>query len=264
MENIILLDESNNEFNAELVRYFSTDLGKFLVYTLYEKDENGYVKLYATKLIKPLTAEKIEDDEEWTKFKDLIRVIVHESKDGLVKSIEDLNPADLKQVRVLSFRLFKLADSVVELFGANKKEFKVEEVNTLDDLLGKEQPSYTPLYEELEEQVVPEVSKSEEAQVELPVEDTAAVNEFEMPSVQRTFELPSEDSFELPSFNQSVSEPVAEPVSEPVAELSNEQPEEKEEVQNDQPVVDYEALYLEEKAKNEELMLKLDRIKELL
>lgn len=101
--------------------------------------------------------------------------------------------------------------------------------------------------------------------MEQPVEETAAVNEFEMPHVQRTFELPTEDAFELPSFQQ----PSVEPFVEPVVETENEQVEEQhqeevQEVQNDLPVVDYEKLYLEEKAINEELMIKLARIKEML
>ena len=139
MENVMILDQNNNSLSIDVVRYFSNNTNKYLFYTLNEKDENDYVKLYACKVNPASVAEAITDDAEWNNVKELIKIIIKEVKENNLVSINDLNLKDLSKVKVDSYRLFKLSGSVMLMLGANKKEFfepKVVAITSLEDLLG--------------------------------------------------------------------------------------------------------------------------------
>lgn len=126
MLNITIIDQFNNKVSVELVRYFKTNIDTYLIYSLNEVDESGFVKLYAAKLIENKDFEKVESEIEWNQVKDLIKTIVKESKDG-VMSVEDLDYTKLENANIMSNRVFKLTSAVKDMLGANKKEFKQEE-----------------------------------------------------------------------------------------------------------------------------------------
>lgn len=137
MESVIVLDQNNRNINIDVVRYFKSNANNYLIYTLNERDEAGYVKVYASKVSEVFVAEKIIDENEWNNIKDLIKVIVKEAKENNLTTVEDLDIKDLAHLKLFSSRVFKLANNVTEMLGANKKTFEeVQTLTTMEDLLG--------------------------------------------------------------------------------------------------------------------------------
>ena len=110
---------------VNIVRYFLNGEQRYLIYTLNEKDESGYVKLYVSKMeYDPLRAVSITDDDEWTRIKDLIKQTIKENKSNSSLSITDLNYSDIKNIEVVDSKIFKLLDSMVEILSSNKTLFE--------------------------------------------------------------------------------------------------------------------------------------------
>ena len=110
---------------VNIVRYFLNGEQRYLIYTLNEKDESGYVKLYVSKMeYDPLRAVSITDEDEWTRIKDLIKQTIKENKQNSSLSITDLNYSDIKNIEVVDSKIFKLLDSMVEILSSNKTLFE--------------------------------------------------------------------------------------------------------------------------------------------
>lgn len=118
---------TGEKVEAEIVRYFDAYGKKYLVYTLNEKDEQGFVKLYVAKvngMAKNLVGEFIEDDNEWSVLKGEFKKIIGENSDSGRTSANDMDPAELENVNVRGHRIIKLMESYVTLLGANQKVFE--------------------------------------------------------------------------------------------------------------------------------------------
>lgn len=77
---IIVLDESGNEKEAEILSAFSIKKynKNYILYTLNEVDENEMVKIYASELIEKdnmYSLGAIESDEEWTAVKEVMKEV---------------------------------------------------------------------------------------------------------------------------------------------------------------------------------------------
>lgn len=77
---IIVLDESGNEKEAEILSAFSIKKynKNYILYTLNEIDENEMVKIYASELIEKdnmYSLGTIESDEEWTAVKEVMKEV---------------------------------------------------------------------------------------------------------------------------------------------------------------------------------------------
>ena len=77
---IIVLDESGNEKEAEILSAFTIKKYNkdYILYTLNEVDENEMVKIYASELIEKdnmFSLGTIDSDEEWTAVKEVMKEI---------------------------------------------------------------------------------------------------------------------------------------------------------------------------------------------
>ena len=121
----INLKINGKDTKVSVVRYFLNSDQRYLIYTLKEKDEAGYLKLYVSKMeYNPLRAVSISDDEEWNHIKDLIKLTIKENKENASLSIIDLNYADIENIEVVDSKIFKLLESMVEILSSNKKLFE--------------------------------------------------------------------------------------------------------------------------------------------
>ena len=167
MNDIMIQDLNGVSQHVEVVRYFQANNQNYLIYTMKEKDENGYIKLYIAKLTDATNGVKVEDEAEWNQVKDLIKVIVKEASVGPVSSVSDLNYQELTALKITSNRAFKLNEQVATILGANKISFEVAE---------------TPVAEPV----------AEAPDVEQPFE-VAAAPVVEEPKVETpTFEMPTQ------------------------------------------------------------------------
>ena len=135
MKKISVVIPTGEKVEADLVRFFEAYGKKYLVYTLNEKDEQGFVKLYVARVEETsdatgtqhvLIGEFIEDDNEWKSVKDEFKKIIGENNDSGSTSVNDLNPANLANINVRGQRVIKLMESYVNLLGANQKQFSAE------------------------------------------------------------------------------------------------------------------------------------------
>lgn len=131
MTKINLIAPNGDKIQAELVRFFEAYGKKYLVYTLNEKDEQGFIKLYVARIedeqggSAKVIGEFIEDDNEWKSVKDEFKKIIGENNDSGTTSANDQNPSALEGISIRGHRVIKLMESYVNLLGANQKNFEV-------------------------------------------------------------------------------------------------------------------------------------------
>lgn len=83
MENkIIIVDKEKNEEEVELVTYLNTrdSMNQYIVYTKGEKQPNGDIVIYISKLIEEDDKKKIVeiiDEEEWKNVQTLLKEIAN-------------------------------------------------------------------------------------------------------------------------------------------------------------------------------------------
>lgn len=130
--NGVTVQKNNGEtININIVRYFELNSFNYLIFSLNEIDDGGYVKLYISKIINGV-GNTITDDVEWNLVKDTIKDIIKRNKDGIPNGINDLNETVLSNVIINDQKVFKLNDSLMQLLSANKN------VKTVNDIVIEE------------------------------------------------------------------------------------------------------------------------------
>ena len=255
-----LIGPDNIRFEADIVRYFQNVNDHYLIYTKNEKDANGYVLLYATKVVSDSgikVGENITDENEWALIKSFLQKTVSENKEGRPVSIEDSNPAEIADLKINAQRPFKLSETSVELFGKNKKSFEIvqkmaEEQNTVK----------IPVAPEVTEFVVNETQPTVNVDANVNTEVNTNLEEA-TPNFDNAFnfEIPAQEPVSEPTIEQSVSLNPTLPITENVentvsAEASVATPE---------PVAientnNFEELYKNEVEKNEALNKEIEQL----
>lgn len=127
--NGVNVQNSNGEImNINVVRYFQLNNFDYLVFSLNEIDDGGYVKLYISKIVNSIGT-TINDDVEWNLVKDTIKDIIKRNKEGLPITIKDLNEISISQLKINDQKVFKLNDSLLSLLNANKNVVEETIVN---------------------------------------------------------------------------------------------------------------------------------------
>lgn len=217
---------TGNNFDCEIIRYFEAENNQYLLYSLNEIDEVGYVKLYASKILEN-SAISIEDEQEWSFVKEVIKEIVRNNRDGVDPEINDLDESNLDNVLVEDSRVFKLQGNLVNLLMENKK--------VVSNFVS----------ESFEEEIDNDVLMVDNEEIEEPSEvdyslESEEVNE-EIPEVEE-YEEPQVDELEEFTYNSFESEEL---------EYDEESKELEQEDIKETNLVDYEVLYNEAMFKNE-------------
>lgn len=217
---------TGNNFDCEIIRYFEAENNQYLLYSLNEIDEVGYVKLYASKILEN-SAISIEDEQEWSFVKEVIKEIVRNNRDGVDPEINDLDESNLDNVLVEDSRVFKLQGNLVNLLMENKKV------------------ASNFVSESFEEEIDNDVLMVDNEEIEEPSEvnyslESEEVNE-EIPEVEE-YEEPQVDELEEVTYNSFESEEL---------EYDEESNELEQEDIKESNLVDYEVLYNEAMFKNE-------------
>lgn len=127
MDTIFLYNQRKESFPTEVIRYFNFNGQKYFIFTLNEKDDNGYIQLYVARIENEygkLSMDTITDENEWTNFKKEIQKIVVNNRNG-VGNTTDLDYNELNNMTVTQFRVFKLKESVAQELGQNKKVISI-------------------------------------------------------------------------------------------------------------------------------------------
>ena len=222
MDSIILYNQNGQKFDVDVVRYFKQNGNKYLIFSLNEKDGNGYHQLYASKIEeeagKKIT-KNITDDNEWSNFKTDIQKIVTNNRNNIPNE-DDIDYKELDGSTVSEFRIFKLKEDVAATL-ADKKNPKKEETTSQIEI-----PSNNAMNLEAAsahdsglsiEEILQKVSESaknarEEAKIDLNSEDDSEDNEDSTLVKKTTIE----DLLKTP-----IPEAAPSPAPTPVAEVSS-------------------------------------------
>ena len=131
MKEIYLSYENGKLFKANIVRYFRFKNNIYLIYTLNEKDDRNYIKLYVVKVMKELgefVTQTVRRQEEWNAMKGLVKRILGELKKEKLKTIIDLDYKEIEKVIIYESRNFLLASDLVELLA---KDLTLVEQNNI-------------------------------------------------------------------------------------------------------------------------------------
>lgn len=159
-------DANNQMIEVFLVRYFKYKNTNYLIYTLNEVDEKGFIKLYLVKIMKQFNewiAKTIKDDEEWKRMQLIVKNILKEIKSGNIESFNDLDISDIQNIKVKEARYFKLDENLMKLLSNNIQHQEIENIDfnqlpNMDEIAPVnveikeqtlEEPDYKSLYMEL-------------------------------------------------------------------------------------------------------------------
>ena len=136
MNQINIKDMNNQIIEVFLVRYFKYKNTNYLVYTLNETDEKGFIKLYIVKIMKQFNewiSKTIKDEEEWKRMQLIVKNILKEIKDGTVESFVDLDISQINNIKIQEARYFKLDKNLKEMLTLNCEHVNIEEIK-MDEL----------------------------------------------------------------------------------------------------------------------------------
>lgn len=146
MQKIPAFNQNNQPLEIEVIRYFKVNEKKYLIFTLQEKDEQGYIKVYVSKVLGlngTLAAYDIIDETEWASVKDLVKRIIKANREGGILEIEDLSLERLNNIKINGQQVFKLISNLIELLGSNINA-KADETELLPPAPKEEQISNEP------------------------------------------------------------------------------------------------------------------------
>ena len=148
MSKVYISNANNEKIEIDVIRYFENNDSKYLIYSLNEPIGDGYIKLYASKILDD-NGYIITNEEEWDLVKKIIKEVIKSNHEGTELNIFDLNETELEDVVLQDTRVFKLQGNLVNLLSDNKKVVKhaeKEEVTVIEDI--DVEQNYQELYEE--------------------------------------------------------------------------------------------------------------------
>ena len=125
MKKLIITNGDNSKMTVDLIRYFSFNNDSFLIYTLNETDEKGYLKLYLVRIMEELgfpVVQTIKNEADWSKMQGIVKKVLKELKKNNKKLTIDLNYSEIEGIKIVEPRFFKLDPKLVEILSANYLE----------------------------------------------------------------------------------------------------------------------------------------------
>ena len=162
MKKINLFDSNDRKVQVSLVRFFKFNNDMYFIYTLNEKDEKNYIKLYMVKVMEEFgryLSYHISDDSEWRYTQTILKTILKEIKYNQERTFTDLNSETLNGMKIQKARIFKFEKDLVDLLTNEDK--KIENNSQEKVLVSKTQPvntnevivDYKKKYMEAEEEI---------------------------------------------------------------------------------------------------------------
>lgn len=118
MKNFTITNEDNTKMSVDIVRYFKYKNDCYLIYTMNEVDEKGYLKLYLVKVMEELgfpVVYNIRDDKEWSSMQGIVKKVLKEIKSNKKKLLVDLDYSGIQGIKVANPRSFKLDQKLAKI-----------------------------------------------------------------------------------------------------------------------------------------------------
>ena len=132
MNKIDIKDIKNQIIQVFLIRYFKYKNTNYLIYTLNETDEKGYIKLYLVKIMKQFNewiSKTIKDEEEWKRMQLIVKNMLKELKNNNIESFIDLDISEIKNIKINEARYFKLDKHLMELLSLQEHKENIEDID---------------------------------------------------------------------------------------------------------------------------------------
>ena len=179
MKNFTITNEDNTKMSVDIVRYFKYKNDCYLIYTMNEVDEKGYLKLYLVKVMEELgfpVVYNIRDDKEWTSMQGIVKKVLKEIKSNKKKLLVDLDYSSIQGIKVANPRSFKLDQKLAKILSDH---YDFSNINN---------------------QIVSENSANDGNLNEIPVESESVPQTTEIPiepeNSPQVTEIPSENNLE--------------------------------------------------------------------
>lgn len=157
MNKISIKDVNNQIVEVFFVRYFKYKNTNYLIYTMNEKDEKGFIKLYLVKIMKQFNewiAKTIKDEEEWKRMQLIVKSILKEIKNNNIKSFIDLDVQEIINIKIKEARYFKLDEKLMQILSLENTPVDIDNAQ-LEGLPSMEDIAPVKLqeYEEVKEEI---------------------------------------------------------------------------------------------------------------
>lgn len=179
MQNFTITNEDNTKMSVDIVRYFKYKNDCYLIYTMNEVDEKGYLKLYLVKVMEELgfpVVYNIRDDKEWASMQGIVKKVLKEIKSNKKKLLVDLDYSSIQGIKVANPRSFKLDQKLAKILSDH---YDFSNINN---------------------QIVSENSANDGNLNEIPVESESVPQTTEIPiepeNSPQVTEIPSENNLE--------------------------------------------------------------------
>lgn len=143
--------------SINVVRYFKLNDFSYLIFSLNEIDDGGYVKLYISKVINGIGT-TISDDVEWNLVKDTIKDIIKRNKEGISAGVNDLDENNLTNITINDQKVFKLNASLLQLLSANKN---VANTVSSEPIIENSEINPNETINNVSEQIIPDLNSDE-------------------------------------------------------------------------------------------------------
>lgn len=174
MKNFTITNEDNTKMSVDIVRYFKYKNDCYLIYTMNEVDEKGYLKLYLVKVMEELgfpVVYNIRDDKEWASMQGIVKKVLKEIKSNKKKLLVDLDYNGIQGIKVANPRSFKLDQKLAKIL-SNHYDFS----NINDQIVSENSTNDGNLNE------IPVESESVPQTTEIPIEPGSSPQVTEIPS----------------------------------------------------------------------------------
>lgn len=124
MRKILFTNKDSLKQQVDLIRYFKYKNDYYLIYTLNERDEKNFLKLYLVKVLKELDeyiGYNISENDEWKKMQGIIKKVIKDIKSGKQNSFEDVDCDEIMGISIADPRSFKLDQELVDILMSDYK-----------------------------------------------------------------------------------------------------------------------------------------------
>ncbi len=202
MQNFTITNEDNTKMSVDIVRYFKYKNDCYLIYTMNEVDEKGYLKLYLVKVMEELgfpVVYNIRDDKEWASMQGIVKKVLKEIKSNKKKLLVDLDYSSIQGIKVANPRSFKLDQKLAKIL-SNHYDFS----NINDKIVSENSANDGNLNE------IPVESESVPQTTEIPIEPENSPQVTEIPS-ENNLESIDETLLKQGAFDPILADGVIEP-----------------------------------------------------
>ena len=135
MKQLNLLNENGKIFRVDVVRYFRFKKNVYLIYTVQEKDDRDYMKLYVVKVMNELNekvSQPVRQNDEWKLMKDIVKNIITQIRKHNLTCIEDLDISEINEMVIFESKKFLIASDLVAILATEVEQSNKDFIITND------------------------------------------------------------------------------------------------------------------------------------